>query len=120
MMKNKIFAILISLSLVIFYGCASPAGGSLASQNPEGMASITITVQDGNDFTVTKSENSGTVTLTCESGYSDFKWYVDGSSEVVSEAESYSFSPVKGVSIVFVKAKKNGAVYSATFYVSKQ
>lgn len=171
MMKNKIFAILISLSLVIFYGCASPTGGSdpagpntptapesqndpnsqqdpgsstdpnsqqnpgsstdPESQNdpenppapvppePEKTAGITITVQPGSDFAVSKSENSGTVTLTCESGYSDFKWYVDGSSEVVSETESYSFTPQKGVTMVYVKAKKAGAEYSATYYVSK-
>lgn len=53
-----------------------------------------------------KTESNGIVTLTAAEGYSDYKWYLDASSAVVSEKATYSFTPSEGYTMVFVTAKK--------------
>lgn len=65
-----------------------------------------------------KTESNGIVTLTAAEGYSDYKWYLDASSAVVSEKATYSFTPSEGYTMVFVTAKKNGVTYSAIYYIS--
>lgn len=80
--------------------------------------SITITEKEGNDLVINKTESNGIVTLTAAEGYSDYKWYLDASSAVVSENATYSFTPSEGYTMVFVTAKKNGVTYSATYYIS--
>ncbi|MBQ0003826.1 MAG: chitobiase/beta-hexosaminidase C-terminal domain-containing protein [Treponema sp.] len=81
--------------------------------------SIKITVQEGNDFAVTKTENNESVTLTAEDGYSDIKWYLDGSMNAVSNESAYTFTPSQDVTMVYVTAKKDGVQYSATIHISK-
>ena len=81
---------------------------------------ITITAQEGNDFVITESESDGKVVLTADKGYSDYKWYVDADSTVVSETDTYEFTPSAGCTMVFVTAKKDGAEYSATYYIFKK
>lgn len=81
---------------------------------------ITITAQEGNDFSITESESNGKITLTADKGYSDYKWYVDADSTVVSETNTYEFTPSAGCTMVFVTAKKDGVEYSATYYIFKK
>lgn len=81
---------------------------------------ITITAQEGNDFSITKSESNGKIKLTADKDYSDYKWYVDADSTVVSETNTYEFTPSAGCTMIFVTAKKDGAEYSATYYIFKK
>ena len=121
MKKNKILVLLLTLSLVFFYGCKhhSDSGDSKKKPAPE-TGAITITAQEGNDFSITESESDGKVVLTADKGYSDYKWYVDADSTVVSETDTYEFTPSAGCTMVFVTAKKDGAEYSATYYIFKK
>lgn len=121
MKKNKILILLLSLSLVIFYSCKNPSG----SDDPESPSApetgaITITAKEGNDFSITESESNGKVVLTAAKGYSDYKWYVDADFTVVSETDTYEFTPSEGCTMVFVTARKDGVEYSATYYVFKK
>lgn len=127
MKKNKILVLLFALSLVIFYSCKNPSG----SDDPESPSApetpatpetgaITITAKEGNDFSVTESESDDKVVLTAAKGYSDYKWYVDADFTVVSETDTYEFTPSEGCTMVFVTARKDGVEYSATYYVFKK
>lgn len=159
MKKNKILVLLLSLSLVFFYGCPHPNGSDLPDPDspsaPESPAdptnpgdpaapedpadsgdpadpsdpeklpapetgAITITAKEGSDFVITKSESNGKVVLTADKGYSNYKWYVDADFTVVSETDTYEFTPSEGCTMVFVTARKDGVEYSATYYVFKK
>lgn len=122
MKKNIILVLLMSISLVIFYGCANPSASG--SQDTEDFSTpktgcITISANEGNDFSLTKSESNGKVVLTAAQGYSDYKWYLDADFTVKSENAEYSFVPANGVTMIFVTAKKDGMQCSATYYVTK-
>lgn len=117
MKKNIILVLLMSLSLVIFYGCSNPGSSDLPV--PE-TGVIIITAKEENDFAVTKSESNEKVVLTAAQGYSDYKWYLDADFTVKSENAEYSFVPANGVTMVFVTAKKDGVQCSATYYVTKK
>lgn len=129
MKKNIILVLLMSLSLVIFYGCSNPGSSDLpvpesslppaTSAVPE-TGVIIITAKEENDFAVTKSESNEKVVLTAAHGYSDYKWYLDADFTVKSENAEYSFIPANGVTMVFVTAKKDGVQCSATYYVTKK
>ncbi|MBQ0002203.1 MAG: hypothetical protein KBT21_01565 [Treponema sp.] len=127
MMKNKILIAVLSAGILAVCGCSSPSGSSGNSLSPapilppslEKKNKITVTVQEGSDIAITKSENGEAVTLTAEEGYSDFNWYLDAEQKAVAEESSYTFVPSKGVTMIFLTAKKDGVKCSATYYIKK-
>lgn len=139
MIKKHICVVLITAGLFFVFGCSSSSGsadpentgnngvntttggasGGSGSITFAGNGNVTITQQSGSDITITKTESGENVTLTAETGYSDYKWYKDGVLVSGVTTNVYTFNPFPGITMVYLTARKDSILYSSTIYISK-